>query len=421
MAMLAEDEEGSRWDRRWDNTVSKEFKVDLTPLAAKLIRVCVIQRLQQLIPKCRTHQRHGKRRIMRGDDVLLAMGVRKGRGLSNIGAATNKTSSSKNEAASSSRDPNQAANHDDVIRYVLDPMYQSLTPTLPKDKRRILGVLAKLVRDPEAVDEHISRTLTVFQFIFSRQKASIADLFHVTIPILLGKRPIPAAMRQRCARIITMTSDESAHEVLANVMGTALHQIRGSTVSYEVIRGALWGLAHHPTRIVEFHEPIAETLKLCWDYFTEQKDGVAARDILDAMWTILRKERMASLTWKVPHEEITERASILGDDEPQRRKRRIKTRKMASQLPGGLGGPGPSGLPGPMSGDKRPGGFGLPGPMGFTGPDLKKVKRENDQDVEVSDPEIAFQYISSPVARIARESHPPEMLGRADPFLRLLL
>lgn len=417
--MLAQEgEEGNRWgDKEWYNTLSKEFKVELTPHAAKLIRVCVIQRLQQLIPKCRNHQRHGKRTTMRGDDVLLAVGARKGRGLSNVGTASNKTSSKQQqEAASSSRDPNQAASHDEVIRYVLDPMYPYLTTNLPKDKRRILDVLAKVVRDPEAVDEHISRTLTVFQYIFTRQKASIADLFHVTMPVLLGKRSIPAAMRQRCARIITQTSDDSAHEVIANVMGTALQQIRSSTVCYEVVRGALWGLAHHPKRIVEFHEPIAETLKLCWDHFTEQKDGVAARDVLDAMWTILRKERMASLTWKVPREEIKDRANILGDNEPVRRRRQIKSRKMANQL-AGLGGPGKLAGPG---GDKRPPGLGAP--MGFAGPDPKRLKREDEnEDVEVCDPEISFQYIASPVARIARGTHPPEMLGRADPFLRLLL
>lgn len=415
-------EEVSEWDKRWDNTLSKEFNVELTPNAAKLIRVCVIQRLQQLIPKCRNHQRHGKRTIMRGDDVLLAVGARKGRGLSNVGtAASNKTLAKQQQeaaAASSTRDPNQAASYEEVIRYVVDPMFPYLTPNLPKDKRRILDVLAKVVRDPEAVEEHISRTLTVFHVIFARQKASIADLFHVTMPVLLGKRSIPAAMRQRCARIITETSDESANEVIANVMGTALQQIRSSTVCYEVVRGALWGLAHHPKRIVEYHEPIAETLKLCWDHFTEKKDGDAARDVLDAMWTILRKERMASLTWKVPREEITDRANTLGDNEPARRRRQIKSRKMANQL-AGLGGPGK--LAGP-TGDKRP--PGPPGtPMGLAGPDPKRLKRddEKNEDVEVSDPEIASQYIASPVARLARITHPPEMLGRADPFLRLML
>lgn len=178
-----------------------------------------------------------------------------------------------------------------------------------------------------------------------------------------------------------------------------LDQMKGTDVNYEVIRGSLWGLAHHPMRLVEFHENIALTLKICWEHFVEKNDGIAARDVFDTMWMILRKERLVNISYRVPSKEIADRAAAQGDDEPARRRRRLKGKMMASKLPGGFGGPGFA-----------------------SAPDPKRLKRDHDaEDVETCDPEIASEYIASPVARIALDLYPAEMLSRSDPFLRLMM
>jgi len=383
MDTLIEGEEVNPWDRRWHQVLMKAFKVEVTPGAAKLIRACVIQRLHTLIPKCRSHQRHGKRKIMRGDDVLLALGVRTGRGLSKVGPIGNKPIKTATEPTITIN--NTVATHDEVMRYVLDTNCQQLNYNMPKDIQRIIGILAKVVRDNDAVDEHISRTITVFHCLFQHNSAKISDIYHVAMPILLSHRKIPASMRQRCARVITSVCDESAHDILANVLSTSLQQINGSSPSFEVVRGALWGLAHHPRRRPEFHENIALTLKRCFDHFTEKGDFLAVRDIIDALWMILRGEHNISLTWKVPVEKNNDRALAQGDSDPNRRKRQSKQRRMAKTLP----------------------------------PDAKKIKK--DDDVVVQDPEIASQYLPGPISCIVEEMVPVEMLGRSDPFLRLTL
>lgn len=388
-------------DQRWHEACSQVC--ELTPVASNLLRACVIHRLKNVIlPAARFHQFHGKRKIMRLDDVILAQSGAATKGISMvrrepIKEAERRVSVVTPATASASSQPTISV--DDIIRYVIDLRYTAYNPAIhrpPPQKRRILEVLAQVVHDSDSTDAHLHRALTIFTQIFSARPATLAELFNIPIRILVGKGCVSPNIRQRAARILIGYSDFSAQETIAKFMCGILQQVYCLKPNFEFIRGALWGLAYQPRRMTELHNLMIKGMEQCWAQSLSRNDSPGMRDIIDLTYFMLRNEYQASIP--IPS---LKRPAPIGDNIPSKRCKEVSRAPCFDNVPPDI--------------IKRE----APKAPSFDKEDIVDHTFFHEEDV-MELPLIHSPTTQSPISLFALQTFAPELLSRSDPLLRLL-